>query len=497
MNLSGQPLSNPVGWRPAGALTVTEMRLSFKPRTLKQLIATGFFLLCALQVVSLALTLQQLSGLGSSSRRLVNESVMAMRAARIMTAQTTAMERNFRQYLIVNDAELLQAYEERRKNFSTAAIQLRRLSSGDLRLLIEDILALERRIRDQFDVPTEDVGMLFATMNTLDRRLHEALDIWIDGRLNDIREETTRTRNLLTLQGLSIAGTALVLALVFTALIIRPLRHIDQAIRQLGTGSALTHTAIQGPRDIRALGERIDWLRDRLETLDRQRSTFFRQVSHELKTPLAAIRESSALMYEGVVGTLNTEQREIMRIQQDNCERLLHLINELLRYQTASFGVLEDMPQTLRLDLIVLEVLEAQTLALRARALNVQHSLEPHMTRGHAEQLRAIIDNLLSNAIRFSPPGGTLSLNLTSKDDLVLFDCIDEGPGIASEDQERIFEPFYQGMNADLAAFQGSGLGLAIANEYARAHKGEVMLLPAARGAHFRLQLPLAHMELS
>lgn len=471
------------------------MRFSLQPRTLTQLIATGFLLLCALLIATLLLTLRQLDGLDQSTRRIVGESVTAMRTARILTEQAGAMERNARQYRILNDPEFLQTYDERRKGFLAAGTQLQTLASGQLRTIVDDILLQERQVQEQISDPGTEIDQLFGTLTTLQRRIPAELDLWIDERLGQIRRESEHTRRLLALQGLGLTGTALLLAIVFTVLIVRPLRHIDQAIRQIGTGVAPTRPAIQGPRDIRALGERIDWLRERLEALDLQRTAFFRQVSHELKTPLAAIKESSALLCDGVVGQLNHEQKEVMRIQQDSCERLLQLINALLRFQSASFGVLEEMPRTLRLDALVREVLQNQALALRARGLQVTSELQPVEVRGHPEQLHAIVDNLLSNAIRFSSPGGTVNLTLEKTEADALLDCSDEGPGIPADERDRIFEPFYQGANTDHASCHGSGLGLAIAGEYAQAHQGEITLQPSARGAHFRLRLPLPDLE--
>jgi signal transduction histidine kinase len=96
----------------------------------------------------------------------------------------------------------------------------------------------------------------------------------------------------------------------------------------------------------------------------------------------------------------------------------------------------------------------------------------------------------LSNAIRFSPRGGAIRFMIESSRNQVRIDCIDEGPGVAPQDAQRIFEPFQQGERQPQEARHGSGIGLAIVREFISAHGGTVRLLASARGAHFRVELP-------
>lgn len=100
------------------------------------------------------------------------------------------------------------------------------------------------------------------------------------------------------------------------------------------------------------------------------------------------------------------------------------------------------------------------------------------------------IGNLLSNAVRFSPQGGLISFRLGERHGRLLLDCVDQGPGVAPDDAARIFEPFYQGQRQPPGARRGNGIGLSIVHEYVAAHGGALQLLPAERGAHFRIELP-------
>jgi two-component system sensor histidine kinase GlrK len=116
-----------------------------------------------------------------------------------------------------------------------------------------------------------------------------------------------------------------------------------------------------------------------------------------------------------------------------------------------------------------------------------------------AEKLRIVIDNLLSNAIRFSPAGGTIGVGMQAEDGQLIIDVTDEGPGISAADQPHIFEPFYQGRAQGSGPVKGTGLGLSIARECVMEHGGsiEVVATHAQRGAHLRVRLPLRPLEIA
>src|SRR6185295_2348081 len=127
----------------------------------------------------------------------------------------------------------------------------------------------------------------------------------------------------------------------FTYLLARPITQVSAGIQGLGDGDFAKPIQIEGPGDMVRLGEQLDWLRERLLTLEAQKTRFLQHVSHELKTPLTALREGSDLLSSGVVGNLNAEQREIARILQENSIELRKLIEGLLNYSavhaTASY----------------------------------------------------------------------------------------------------------------------------------------------------------------
>jgi two-component system sensor histidine kinase GlrK len=283
-------------------------------------------------------------------------------------------------------------------------------------------------------------------------------------------------------------GHALALAILFAVLIARPIRQLDLAVRRMGTADFTHAIEVNGPQDLRYLGQRLEWLRSRLQELEEQQNRFLRHVSHELKTPLTAVREGAELLRDNVGGTLSSEQREIVRIVRENSLSLQKLIEDLLTFhQTRAMG-----PPTLgtvSLPDVVRLVVKEHKLAAIARLVTVSANLGSASVIGDTEKIRTVVDNLVSNAIKYSPRSGTIALDLGIENRFAVLDVIDEGPGIEREERQRIFESFYQGRPPAEGRVKGSGLGLAIAREYALVHGGRIEASDRAdgnRGAHFR-----------
>lgn len=464
-----------------------------KPRSILQLTITGFLAVTGLLIVALVSTANQMSGLSDRSQRVVSLTAVTMNASRTLLEQTTAMERNARQFSIVRDPEILNVYADRRQTFASAA---ERLNSANLnQTLIEYISAIRELEKDAFEtMETQTVQDIESNYQNLLRVAYQIADVvndWADQQVIAIDAESTETQRLLTLQAIFLVGTAVVLAGVFTTLITRPLIHIERAIAKLGKGKYEDRVDIAGPRDLVKLGVQLDWLRDRLAKLEQQRSSLLRHVSHELKTPLAAIQESASLLSDGVVGELSVQQQSLINIQLKSVQRLQVLIDELLRHHNESFSAINPMALPIRMDEVIEKVLLSHELSLQTNCLSIEANINKASIFGNTEQLRVIVDNLLSNAIRYSPKAGVIKLGLHQYQEFAVVTIEDQGPGISETEVNKIFEAFYQGQQPPTGNYQGSGLGLAIVQEYVTANGGNIEVLSSERGARFEIEFPL------
>jgi two-component system sensor histidine kinase GlrK len=234
-------------------------------------------------------------------------------------------------------------------------------------------------------------------------------------------------------------------------------------------------------------------MRARLLEYEQQKNRFLQQISHELKTPLTALREGAQLLSDDVVGELNEEQREIAAILRHNSIELQRRIEDLLSYGWIQFHKLALEMAELNPREVLDSVVSSQKLALNAKGIVLNTRAANAAVRADREALRVILDNLLSNAIKYSPQGGSVSMDIHISDDSLAIDVVDAGPGICAEDIAHIFDPYYSGRVPGTGPIKGSGLGLSIVKEYASAHGGSIAVIaqPEARGAHFHVELAL------
>jgi two-component system sensor histidine kinase GlrK len=165
-------------------------------------------------------------------------------------------------------------------------------------------------------------------------------------------------------------------------------------------------------------------------------------------------------------------------------------IEDLLRFNAAAFEARTLSPRPVQLAELVDEVIADQRLQWQNKQLAVSNEGAAALVEIDREKFATAIANLLSNAIRFSPPGGSVRFRREQSPEGVVLEIADDGPGIAEEDRERIFEPFYRGRVQPESGLRGSGIGLSIVQEYIRAHGGRIMLMPAEKGARFRIEIP-------
>jgi len=470
----------------------------YYPRSLTNVILACFVLSAVPLVVALAELAFGLDSLAKRSQLSVREAQAASTASRELREVTANIERAVRQAIVLEDASLVDGYRKLDGQLQQTLIRSQSLPlADDERAAVKRVgtlrVVLAAALRNGLPDAGERPRLAEAAADLADAAAHAATLL---GRVTErevvtLREMAARTReNWPWFLGVA-AATALLLAIGFSILIARPLRNIDRSIRKLGRGEYNEEIIINGPRDLRSLGERLDWLRRRLLDLETHQSRFLRHVSHELKTPLTAVREGSELLRDRIVGEMSTEQSDVVRIIRDNTVSLQRLIEDLLSYQQHKSAAPLKL-EMVELKPIIERVVREHRLEMLARAIGVDVRGEAVTLRADREQLRVVLDNLVSNAIKYAPRGSRVRIIVALVGGMVQIDVEDDGPGIAIEDQERVFETFYRGDINPNGKVKGSGLGLAIVREYVLAHRGHVFVVePGKPGARFRVRLPL------
>jgi two-component system sensor histidine kinase GlrK len=468
------------------------LRLSFR-----QTLLAAFLLIAGL------LAAASLGGLFTLERvmaqgRAAAETALALSSdARQLGELRVAMERSARQYVVLDDPSLLRGFTQAADDATKLLGEMRRHALPQP--LAAQWLAQLEPIKEQLAGPKAAVQQredaLDARFRTLDRlndEITEAVRRADEERNAALQAELEAGRASVGKQVLGAFVLAALLALAFGVWLTRPLKRLELAIAGLGENRMDQPVDIRGPSDLREIGQRLEWLRLRLKELDEDKARFLRYTSHELKTPLAALREGVALLEDGVAGPLTANQGEIARILNHNTLTLQGQIEALLRFNAAAFEARRLHRTRTDLRELLLALVEAQRLQWQARQLQLLVEGEAPAMAVDAEKLSAALANLLSNSIRFSPVGGMLTITLASQRGRVRIDIRDEGPGVAPADRERIFEPFFRGEVQPEGAVRGTGIGLSIVREYIQAHGGSVALVSDGPGAHFRVELPHA-----
>jgi PAS domain S-box-containing protein len=276
------------------------------------------------------------------------------------------------------------------------------------------------------------------------------------------------------------------------ALTVSLVRGADGIVRGISTiaRDISDRRAAEAERDVllRELAEQ----NERLRELDRMKDDFVASVSHELRTPLTSIRGYLELVRED--GGLDEEQDRMLGIVDRNADRLLGLVTDLLFIAEVDAGKLTLERNRVQLGDVAGESVEAASPHARAAEIELNLDADDQLVvNGDRTRLAQVFDNLISNAIKFTPAGGRIDVHVFRSDVAAVVEVSDTGSGIPEDEREHLFERFFRTSGAIRAAVQGTGLGLAIVGAIAASHGGTVSCESAeGGGAKFRVSLPLA-----
>ncbi|MGH8258380.1 MAG: ATP-binding protein [Steroidobacteraceae bacterium] len=471
-----------------------------RPKSLSSLMLLGLAVIAVPLLIAIVSAGLQMRRLADTSRELVIEGVSTARSSQDLKSQIDSLDRTSRLYQVLTDPKLLDLYREQDAQLDQTRLNLAsHLLSVPARHALDELGRVDASIASALlaapkDAPKpSDLSQRFATLRALADKIAQESEAEIDAQVAGIQHRTLAAQRRLFWQSSFLLPLSLVAILVVTLGIGRPLGHIDRVISELGAGNYSHAIAVSGPLDLERLGRQLEWLRARLLDHAQERNRFLRHMSHELKTPLANIREGTELLMDGAVGELDGNQREVAGILRENSIKLQRMIENLLSFsawQTSSVGL---ETSEFRLRPLVKQVLENQQLTLLGQRARLEVKIEDVTLIADRGKLRLILDNLLSNAIKYSPKGGSIHIGARAAGADLVLDVADSGPGIPREDRAHIFDAFYTGKAARGTSVKGTGIGLSVVLEFVSAHGGTVQIVDGQfPGAHFRITMPLA-----
>lgn len=410
--------------------------------------------------------------------------------------QIGGLERANMQYLLLGDERFNQLYQERLVNLNEYQTQIEQsLVDGP------ELTALNSLITQLKSPPA------LPDSTAANKNIYPAQDFWrtvTEKRLDfnqqiktltqeaiDQSEETFQVyfQRLIVIVSLAIPGTVL-LIILSTVAVARSWWRLVDTIRRMGEQDWQHPIEIDGPADFVELGRNLEWMREQLLAIERQKQTFSQHVTHELKSPLAAIIEAEALLRDQLPGPINPSQQKVLDILRANADSLSDLIQQFLNFNTVLNNLTPEV-ENVNIHAMYAKVREQLDSANPNRKIEWRWHGDTVSVNSDTFCMQMILSNLMSNACKAVPDHGVVTVSVGQSGENWFLIVEDNGPGVPEHEREKIFKPFYQGKISNRGSLKGNGIGLSIVQECVQKLSGHIVIdVSSLGGAKFTLQFP-------
>jgi two-component system sensor histidine kinase GlrK len=298
----------------------------------------------------------------------------------------------------------------------------------------------------------------------------------IQKQVNDAAASGARARKISFTAGGASLLIALIVALYLVRAIADPLRQVTQGTRRISKGQFWHRLPADSRDEFGELARDFNAMAQRLSELDQMKKDFVSHVSHELKAPLASMRQVFLLLLQEIAGPLNEQQRKLLRLSSISAERLTSMVGNLLDVSRLEAGTMEYDIHACDVAPLVRSVAEEFEVQAQEKGIKLQVEVDqPAWAQCDRDRIVQVIGNLFENALKFAPGSTPIIVRVQRTEDRkVLVSVIDSGTGVADEHKTRIFEKFHQVKRGKKISGQGVGLGLAICKTIVEAHNGNI-----------------------
>ncbi|MEZ5330584.1 MAG: ATP-binding protein [Thermoanaerobaculia bacterium] len=465
---------------------------------------TALFLGLVLAVAVLGVN--QVGSLASASRQLSTSAFVAAGEALRLERERSRIEVLTRRLEVLRDPDYAVRITEIQDEFAAGLLRLGALelsadeevALGRLRrswgLYLENWREADDRLRRRGGEADGSMRELMGQLDTLGANL-ASFAAETEGAIDALLLEVDRRQSQAERVALwiGVAGVLLALPLVwFTARAVRePLGRLLKGTRTLGEGRYPMHLDVEGPEEVAELAAGFNEMVDRLRELDDLKKEFLSHVSHELRTPLVAMKETNEALLDELAGPLTPRQRRLLELNVRGAERLSRMVTKTLDLARMEAGAMEYdfQPE----DLVELVSTTAEAMASRPETherLRLELPADRVDVLCDRERLAQVVENLVSNALKYSPPDQAVEISLQRQDGAVVLVVEDRGDGVDEAQKELIFQKFHRARGRERPGF---GLGLAISREIVEAHRGRIWVEDRRpRGSRFMVRLDVA-----
>ena len=444
--------------------------------SLRQLTLISFVVVLVPLVLLVGYSQIKLSEIGQIAKNEAEYSVNTVRRVSKMEGLSVDIERLVRQYHIVKKVALKPLIGKSTQRFIDNQIPVceQLLEKRNCTSLIERIDWINQYsgIDDQLLL---DAQLAEFKQNLSD--LGAQVDLSLDKRIQDQQLYVNSVQQTQFWLTACLLGASFLLIVLGSKAILKPVTRLERIItamyRQEDTLTAITNS---GPKELIVLEQKLHRLAGRLIQLENLRHALLRHASHELKTPLASIKEGCSLLTEQVVGPLNTDQKEVLTLLNSSTDRLNLLIVQLLDYNLL-LQQAKPVFSRFNTDIFIKEFLTENSLAIKQHDNQIDMKIELSTIFADQKLFRRVLDNLVSNAIAHGTKGSPIIISLYQQDNMQVLDFANSGQKIAVEQRHVLFQPFSRGEGVRNDRVTGSGLGLSIVADCARMMFGKAEMV--------------------
>jgi len=436
--------------------------------------------------------------------------------------------KNEKKYLITRDHAFFDLFQDKKRDFDkrlksldeTATDAENRLFISQMKNLYHEYVAIvskefllvgedentapdprcEIEKKKKFDLLTESINRLIVTQQTALIKKMELFQKTVS--------KSTQISTAITAFAVLFGA---IFAYFFTRSICYPIKVIKDATDGIAQGNLDCHIAVTSRDEIGMLGMAFNHMCDRLKELDRMKAEFISNISHNLKTPLTAIREANELMLDKIAGQVSEKQIRLLTIVKESTLRLIMMINDLLDISRIEAGLMRYNFQSAKIQDVILKSIHEIRLLAESKNIKIQYVNGVYVPEVLLDRnkIAQVMDNILSNAIKFTPSGGIITIThneiepssvahvsleqkrINNVNSFVKIGIADTGIGIPVEYHQKIFDKFQQVDNKGIGGMKGTGLGLSIAKHIVLDHGGNIWVENnKGKGSTFYFTLP-------
>lgn len=351
------------------------------------------------------------------------------------------------------------------------------------RILSGETITKKRQFSSQLNMDVVYVGMPLKVENQISGA------VLLFSPLTEVDKIVRPIRNIVWLSAAAFMVLAAILISLVSRRISTPIIKMSQAAEDIAAGKFNTEITLAGTDEIAQLAKSFFYMRNRIQLTERMRQELMANISHELRTPLTSIRGFIQAILDGVVEP--QEQRKYLKLSYREAGRLTKLTGDLLDLAKLQTGNLQLQRTEVDLKNFLEEVAAPFYLECLNKDIQLETKLVPNlMVHADPDRLTQVLINLLNNALKFTPSGGTITLRTQPQGDKVLIQLADTGIGMPEEELGEIFDHFYKIDKSRNAGQGGSGIGLYVAKQIVALHGGSITVSSqVGLGTTFTIQL--------